>query len=239
MTGEAHALKALFGENSSGSASYKLAVATICSRLSGVFASLKVCSLPEGACLFKTMPSLCRCSQSATAPRQATSRLSDQISYRLATAAISLSFHSEISAPAAAARSSRASCAMGVRHPRLLAQEFPSIRFRASKPVGDDPGSGLETQALVSQRVALELDERLRQFQQAGQLPATHTCELIIVDRSVLAHLSHSAACQMSVDMLMRVASVNTLRLGWQKVARNTLQPSPPQCSGSWHVQGL
>ena len=42
MTGETHALKALFGENSSGSASYKLAVATVCSRLSGVFASLKV-----------------------------------------------------------------------------------------------------------------------------------------------------------------------------------------------------
>ena len=65
-----------------------------------------------------------------------------------------------------------------------LVQEFPSIRFRASKPVGDDPGSGLETQALVSQRVALELDERLRQFQQAGQLPSTQTCDLIIVDRS-------------------------------------------------------
>ena len=42
MTGETHALKALFGENSSGSASYKLAVATVCSRLAGVFASLKV-----------------------------------------------------------------------------------------------------------------------------------------------------------------------------------------------------
>lgn len=45
MTGETHALKALFGENSSGSASYKLAVATVCSRLAGVFASLKVCRL--------------------------------------------------------------------------------------------------------------------------------------------------------------------------------------------------
>ena len=42
VTGETHALKALFGENSSGSASYKLAVATVCSRLAGVFASLKV-----------------------------------------------------------------------------------------------------------------------------------------------------------------------------------------------------
>ena len=66
-------------------------------------------------------------------------------------------------------------------------QEFPSIRFRASKPVGDEAGSGLETQALVSQRVALELDERLRHFQQAGQLPSTQTCDLIIVDRSAAA----------------------------------------------------
>ncbi len=49
MTGEAHALKALFGENSSGSASYKLAVATVCSRLSGVFASLKVRGSSRGA----------------------------------------------------------------------------------------------------------------------------------------------------------------------------------------------
>lgn len=76
----------------------------------------------------------------------------------------------------------RPSC-MGVSVSGGRSQEFPSIRFRASKPVGDDPGSGLETQALVSQRVALELDERLRQFQQAGQLPSTQTCDLIIVDR--------------------------------------------------------
>ena len=72
---------------------------------------------------------------------------------------------------------------MGVLTTGARLQEFPSIRFRASKPVGEDPGSGLETQALVSQRIALELDERLRQFQQAGQLPATQTCDLIIVDR--------------------------------------------------------
>ncbi len=68
----------------------------------------------------------------------------------------------------------------------MVLQEFPSIRFRASKPIGDDPGAGLETQALVSQRVALELEDRLRQFQQAGQLPSTQTCDLIIVDRSVV-----------------------------------------------------
>ena len=58
MTGEAHALKALFGENSSGSASYKLAVATVCSRLSGVFASLKVASLSPGSLLLKGAPTL-------------------------------------------------------------------------------------------------------------------------------------------------------------------------------------
>ena len=79
-------------------------------------------------------------------------------------------------------------------------QEFPSIRFRASKPVGDEAGSGLETQALVSQRVALELDERLRHFQQAGQLPSAQTCDLIIVDRSAApfsgpCHLSRAPFC--------------------------------------------
>ena len=72
----------------------------------------------------------------------------------------------------------------------MFLQESPSIRFRASKPVGDDPGSGLETQALVSQRVALELDERLRQFQAAGQIPNSQTCDLIIVDRSARRALS-------------------------------------------------
>lgn len=62
--------------------------------------------------------------------------------------------------------------------------------------MGDDPGSGLETQALVSQRVALELDERLRQFQAAGQLPSTQTCDLIIVDRCLSA-LLHAPLCSM------------------------------------------
>ena len=42
VTDERHALKALFGENGSNSASYKVAVSTLCSRLAGVFASLKV-----------------------------------------------------------------------------------------------------------------------------------------------------------------------------------------------------
>ena len=85
-------------------------------------------------------------------------------------------------------------------------QEFPSIRFRASKPVGDDPGSGLETQALVSQRVALELDERLRQFQQAGQLPSTQTCDLIIVDRFVWVLQAGTQSCSMRVHVLRGMA---------------------------------
>lgn len=57
------------------------------------------------------------------------------------------------------------------------------MRFRASKPIGDDAGSGLETQALVSQRVALELNDRLQDFQRAGLLPNGQTCDLIILDR--------------------------------------------------------
>ena len=60
---------------------------------------------------------------------------------------------------------------------------MPSIRFRASKPIGDDAGSGLETQALVSQRVALELNDRLLGFQRDGILPTSQTCDLIILDR--------------------------------------------------------
>ncbi len=48
VTDERHALKALFGENGSNSASYKVAVATLCSRLAGVFASLKVRSPAQG-----------------------------------------------------------------------------------------------------------------------------------------------------------------------------------------------
>lgn len=52
VTDERNALRALFGENGSNSASYKVAVATLCSRLAGVFASLKVsfslpCTLPQ------------------------------------------------------------------------------------------------------------------------------------------------------------------------------------------------
>jgi len=42
ITGEPHALRVLFGENSSGSASYKVAIASLCNRLTGVFVSLKV-----------------------------------------------------------------------------------------------------------------------------------------------------------------------------------------------------
>lgn len=52
VTDERNALRVLFGENGSNSASYKVAVATLCSRLAGVFASLKVsfslpCTVPQ------------------------------------------------------------------------------------------------------------------------------------------------------------------------------------------------
>ena len=90
-------------------------------------------------------------------------------------------------------------------------QEFPSIRFRASKPVGDEAGSGLETQALVSQRVALELDERLRHFQQAGQLPSAQTCDLIIVDRSAAA-FRNPATCRASYQLYNQQGRPNQLR---------------------------
>ncbi|BDA46397.1 probable protein transport Sec1a [Coccomyxa sp. Obi] len=132
VTDERHALKALFGENGSNSASYKVAVATLCSRLAGVFASLK---------------------------------------------------------------------------------EMPSIRFRASKPIGDDAGSGLETQALVSQRVALELNDRLQGFQQGGLLPASQTCDLIILDRGcdAVAPIIHEWTYEAMAYDLLNLTS-NTFR---------------------------
>ena len=82
-------------------------------------------------------------------------------------------------------------------------QEMPSIRFRASKPIGDDAGSGLETQALVSQRVALELNDRLQGFQRDGILPASQSCDLIILDRcrsSSTAHLLSLLAASFPFD---------------------------------------
>ena len=45
-------------------------------------------------------------------------------------------------------------------------QEFPAIRFRAAKPTGDDPV--LEARALVAQRVAIEIHDRLIALQKAG-----------------------------------------------------------------------
>ena len=51
VTGEQGALRALFGEGGSASASYRVAVASICARLAGLFASLKVGTLSHA--LFK------------------------------------------------------------------------------------------------------------------------------------------------------------------------------------------
>jgi hypothetical protein len=45
-------------------------------------------------------------------------------------------------------------------------QEFPAIRFRAAKPTGDD--MALEARALVAQRVAIEIHDRLIALQKAG-----------------------------------------------------------------------
>lgn len=87
-----------------------------------------------------------------------------------------------------------------------LLQEMPSIRFRASKPIGDDAGSGLETQALVSQRVALELNDRLQGFQQGGLLPASQTCDLIILDRCAY-QCTLSSPVHLSFDVVYTLPS--------------------------------
>ncbi|KAL4529037.1 hypothetical protein Ndes2526B_g06871 [Nannochloris sp. 'desiccata'] len=62
-------------------------------------------------------------------------------------------------------------------------KEFPSIRFRAALPPGDEYPPGLESRLLVGQRLAVELYEALAEMQRAGQIPERETCELIITDR--------------------------------------------------------
>lgn len=60
-------------------------------------------------------------------------------------------------------------------------QEYPSIRFRAAKP-GEDGMT--EVQSLVSQRIAVSVEERMTALQRSGQVPTSESCELIITDRS-------------------------------------------------------
>ena len=61
-------------------------------------------------------------------------------------------------------------------------QELPSVRFRAAKPP-EDASAGLEGRALVAQKIAVELNERLSIMSRNQQLPTAETCELIIFDR--------------------------------------------------------
>lgn len=60
------------------------------------------------------------------------------------------------------------------------AQEFPSIRFRA-RPPGDDATA--DGRLLAAQRLAVEVHERLAPLQRAGGLPASDTCDLLVLDR--------------------------------------------------------
>jgi syntaxin-binding protein 1 len=62
-------------------------------------------------------------------------------------------------------------------------KEFPSIRYRAALPPGEEYPPGLESRLLVAQRLAVELHERLGEAQRAGQVPERETCELVITDR--------------------------------------------------------
>eukprot|EP00891_Asterochloris_glomerata_P007891 jgi/Astpho2/7891/gw1.00118.18.1_t len=61
-------------------------------------------------------------------------------------------------------------------------KELPSVRFRAAKPP-EDASAGLEGRALVAQKIAVELNERLSIMSRNQQLPTAETCELIIFDR--------------------------------------------------------
>jgi syntaxin-binding protein 1 len=62
-------------------------------------------------------------------------------------------------------------------------KEYPSIRFRAALPPGDEYPAGLESRLLVTQRLAVDLYEALAELQRAGHVPERETCELIIADR--------------------------------------------------------
>ncbi|PSC68723.1 SM Sec1-family [Micractinium conductrix] len=62
-------------------------------------------------------------------------------------------------------------------------REMPAIRFRAAAPPGEEFPPGLESRLLVSQRIAVELHERLAALQRSGLLPERETCELILTDR--------------------------------------------------------
>ena len=62
-------------------------------------------------------------------------------------------------------------------------KEFPTIRFRAALPPGEEHLPGLESRLLVAQRLAVELYESLLQLQGTGHIPERETCELIITDR--------------------------------------------------------
>lgn len=62
-------------------------------------------------------------------------------------------------------------------------KECPSIRYRAALPPGDEYPPGLESRLLASQRLALELNDRLLSLQRASLVPERETCDLIITDR--------------------------------------------------------
>lgn len=57
-------------------------------------------------------------------------------------------------------------------------QEMPAIRFRAAKPpdMDADDSPVLEARALVSQRLAIELDAQLQGMQSSGLLPPGGPC---------------------------------------------------------------
>lgn len=62
-------------------------------------------------------------------------------------------------------------------------KEFPSIRYRAALPPGEEYPPGLDSRLLLAQRLAVTLHEILTQMQRAGAVPERETCELILTDR--------------------------------------------------------
>lgn len=64
-------------------------------------------------------------------------------------------------------------------------KEYPSIRYRAALPPGDEYPTGLESRLLLCQRLAVEVYDRLMGLQKKGLIPERETCDLIIMDRGL------------------------------------------------------
>lgn len=65
---------------------------------------------------------------------------------------------------------------------KCRATDYLCLACRAAKPP-DAENVSLGSGALIAQRIAVEVQERLSMMQREGRLPAQETCDLIVFDR--------------------------------------------------------